>query len=143
VTRAPAGRAVTAESLGAWLLKVDPLERSDFVSLETRCVRPSYRTDLVRAGQPVLVWVSGSDPRRPGGLRAAGLTTGEVGPHGAELALPLRVRPVRPPVTRADLLAEPDLRDLEVLRMPAGSNPSYLDRAQYAALLAAFPQVVG
>jgi hypothetical protein len=39
------------------------------------------------------------------------------------------------PVDRADLLADPVLREAEVLRMPAGSNPSWLSTAQYAALL--------
>src|SRR3712207_8593493 len=32
---------------------------------------------------------------------------------------------------RSALLADPDLRDAEVLRMPAGSNPSWLSPAQY------------
>jgi hypothetical protein len=44
-------------------------------------------------------------------------------------------------VERAELLADPLLRDLEVIRMPAGSNPSYVDRAQYRTLRQAFPQL--
>jgi hypothetical protein len=39
------------------------------------------------------------------------------------------------PVDRAELLADPAARDAEVLRMPAGSNPSWLSAAQYAAVL--------
>jgi hypothetical protein len=43
------------------------------------------------------------------------------------------------PVPRADLLADPRMRDAEVLRMPAGSNPSWLSAGQYAAVLAHLP----
>ena len=42
------------------------------------------------------------------------------------------------PVLRAELLLDPVLATAEVVRMPAGSNPSYLDREQYAALRAAY-----
>ncbi len=44
----------------------------------------------------------------------------------------------RRPVLRAELLLDPVLATAEVMRMPAGSNPSYLDREQYAALRAAY-----
>ena len=81
----PTVPAVSADTLGAWLLKAGPadgavaeLARNGFEDVATRCVRPSYRTRLVVA---------------------------------------------------------------EVLRVAAGSNPSYLDAAQYAALREAFPQV--
>jgi hypothetical protein len=40
------------------------------------------------------------------------------------------------PVARADLLRDPAARDAEVLRMPAGSNPSWLSAGQFAAVLA-------
>ena len=36
---------------------------------------------------------------------------------------------------RADLLHDPRFRDAEVLRMPAGSNPSWLTATQLAAVL--------
>jgi hypothetical protein len=39
-------------------------------------------------------------------------------------------------VPRGALLADPRARDAEVLRMPAGSNPSWLSADQYAAVLA-------
>jgi hypothetical protein len=142
-------RALTLDSLGAWLLKASPADGAlddvvaeDFRSVTTRCVRPSYRTELVRPGQPVLLWVSGSDPRHPSGISARGRTTGTVvvtdqdGP-----VMPVSLCPVDPAVPRGLLLQDPVLARLEVLRMPAGSNPSYLDRAQYAALCSAFPQV--
>ncbi|HET6394788.1 MAG TPA: hypothetical protein VFG13_18315, partial [Blastococcus sp.] len=39
------------------------------------------------------------------------------------------------PVPRAALLSDPRMRDAEVLRMPAGSNPSWLSAGQFAAVL--------
>ena len=144
----PTAPAVTAASLGAWLVKADPaggavarLARDGFRDVSTRCVRASYRTRLVRAGQPVLLWVSGADARHPAGIHAAGRTTGPVedGPDG--LVVPVELRVVDPYVPRAALLADPRLAGLEVLRFAAGSNPSYLDVTQYAALRTVFPQV--
>jgi hypothetical protein len=142
------GRALTTGSLGAWLLKASPAGgaldepvRTGFASVTTRCVRPSYRTALVTSGQPVLLWVSGRDPGLPPGVHAAGWTTGPVAdsPDGPVMAV--RLAPVLPVVPRDALAADPVLARLEVLRMPAGSNPSYLDVEQYDALCAAFPQV--
>ena len=144
-------RAVSPETLGAWLLKVDPavsavreLAREGFAPIAHRCVRPSYRTDLVRPGQPVLVWVSGHDPVVPAGLHAQGRTAGlpAASDDGTgRLDLPVALGPLRPPVPRAELLGHPVLRRLEVLRMPAGSNPSHLTREELDALRAGWPQV--
>jgi hypothetical protein len=140
-------RAVTLDSLGAWLVKASPAHlrveemlRTGFRDLVSRCVRPTYRADLVAEGQPVLLWVSGGDRRHPSGIYAAGIATGPVA-LGGEVAMPVRLQPVDPVVERAELLADPLLRDLEVIRMPAGSNPSYVDRAQYRTLRQAFPQL--
>ena len=140
--------ALSESSLGAWLVKTSPgasplaeLVRTGFETVTRRCVRPTYRVGLIRAGQPVLLWVSGRDRGHPAGLYAAGFTTGPVEPEGMELAMPLRLRPVEPVVTREEILARPGLSGLEVIRMPAGSNPSYLDKQQYRALQSAFPQV--
>ena len=143
-----AERAVTATTLGAWLVKarpdglpLDDLVQSGFRGLTSRCVRPSYRTDLIREDQPVLLWVSGGDPSHPPGIYATGRTTGPAGLLGNELAMPLRLRAVVPVVLRDEVLAQRALSDLEVLRMPAGSNPSYLDALQYSALQQAFAQL--
>jgi hypothetical protein len=142
-------RAVTEESLGAWLLKVDPTHApmaewlsTDFATVTSRCVRPTYRSRLVRDGHPVLLWVSGSDPAFPPGIHAHGRATGPVrdddesGP-----VMTVRLRTTEPVVPRAELLATPVLHDLEVLRMPAGSNPSFLDRDAWDVLREQFPQV--
>ena len=148
---APQRPAVTRESLGAWLIKAAPgalpiAEHlgTGFRALTTRCVRRSYRADLVESGQPVLLWVSGADRTFPAGIYASGRTTGRVGPgeDDAGLVMPVDLRAVVPPVRRAEVLAHPTLSQIEVVRMPAGSNPSYLDRAQLQALHEEWPHVV-
>jgi hypothetical protein len=98
-----------------------------------RCVRPSYRLGLIGPGQPVLLWVSGRD--HPG-VHALGEVTGPVTAGEGGPVLPVRLTRLAEPVDRAELLTDPVARDAEVLRMPAGSNPSWLSAAQYAAVLA-------
>jgi hypothetical protein len=99
----------------------------------TRCVRRSYRLDLIAVGQPCLLWVSGHD--RPG-VHAVGAVAGPVSDdeHGDGPAVPVRLALLPEPILRADLLTDPRIRDAEVLRMPAGSNPSWLSREQFAAV---------
>jgi hypothetical protein len=100
----------------------------------TRCVRRSYRLDLIDAGQPCLLWLSGRD--RPG-VHALGVVTGGVQPDGDDRwTVPLELTLLPQPIPRAELLADPVAREAEVLRMPAGSNPSWLSAAQFAAVLA-------
>lgn len=106
----------------------------------TRCVRRSYRLDLVVPGQPVLLWVSG---RALPGVHAIGTVSGPVRERGADdgaddggPVLPVRLTRLPDPVERSELLADPHFRSAEVLRMPAGSNPSWLSSAQFAAVLA-------
>jgi len=141
-------RAVTASGLGAWLLKtsdddesVARLVRTGFATVTDRCIRPTYRADLVRPGQPVLLWVSGSSRVHPAGIYAAGHTTGSAERVGSQLVMPLTLRPLSPPVLRRDLLRHPSLSQLEVLRMPAGSNPSFLTHEDLDALRTEWPQL--
>jgi hypothetical protein len=84
------------------------------------------------AGQPCLLWLSGRD--RPG-VHALGVLTGGAVPAGDSWAVPVRLVLLSEPVPRADLLTDPVAREAEVLRMPAGSNPSWLSPAQFAAVL--------
>lgn len=150
---------MTRETLGAWLVKtspgatpVDELMRTGFATVTHRCVRPSYRVEVVAQGQPVLLWISGNDARHPAGVYAQGHTTGPVEPDttpdpagGASgrpaLVMPIRLAPLDPPILRRELQQHPRLAALEVLRMPAGSNPSFLTRAQLHELGKEFPQL--
>ncbi len=105
--------------------------RAGFAGVETWCVRPTYRTGLVAAGQPVLLWVSGTEPGLPSGIHAHGRTTGPAG----DGVMPVVLAPLAEPLLRPDLVAHPELASLEVLRMPAGSNPSYVTPHQLGVLV--------
>ena len=98
----------------------------------TRCLRSSYRLQLMSAGQPCLLWVSGRD--RPG-VHALGTLAGPPVRDDSGPVVPVRLTLLTEPVDRAELLADPVARGAEVLRMPAGSNPSWLSRPQFAAVL--------
>jgi hypothetical protein len=135
---------ITLDDLGAWLLKGN----ADAVDLAARfaqrphvdrwCVRPGYRMRLMRAGQPVLFWASGSRGRLPYGIWGSGRLAGapELDPADGRWHVPLDLDIAGPAgrVRREELRADPRLRDLEVLRQPQGSNPSYVTVAQMAAL---------
>jgi hypothetical protein len=130
---------LTTEDVACWVLKTArpphdlvPGWRPGAARELTRCVHPSYRLGLMEAGRPCLLWLSGHD--RPG-VHALGTVTGAPEPGTDGPAVPLRVTLLNQPVTRAELLADDRARDAEVLRMPAGSNPSWLSRAQFAAVL--------
>jgi hypothetical protein len=98
----------------------------------TRCVRASYRLDLMAPGQPCLLWVSGrSEP----GVHALGSLTGAPREADGGPIVPVEFTLLPDPLPRAALLLDPVARDAEVLRMPAGSNPSWLSAAQFAVVL--------
>ena len=97
-----------------------------------RCVRRSYRLDLMAAGQPCLLWLSGRN--RPG-VHALGEVSGEAEDRADGPVVPVRLTLLSRPIRRAELLADPRMQDAEVLRMPAGSNPSWLSSVQFAAVL--------
>ena len=149
--------AVTATSLGAWLIKgsagvsaMDQLIRTGFSTVTTWCLRQTYRTDLVEPGQPVLFWISGSSATRPAGIYAQGSTRGRTtaaddepdeGRGLPKVLMPVELRQLTAPVLRRDLLQHPTLSRIEVLRMPAGSNPSFVSPDALEALRSGWPQV--
>ena len=139
-------RALTEDSLGAWLIKArgaEPATRlhveSSFAEVTTRCVRPSYRTGLVRSGQRVLLWISGNEPGLPAGIHAQGRTVGVA----ADGVIPVELSALPVPLLRNELSGHPELSSMEVLRMPAGSNPSYVTRDQLAVLAELCPELAG
>jgi hypothetical protein len=129
---------LTTRDVACWVFKTATPAPSGEL---TRCVRPSYRLGLMAAGQPCLLWRSGRD--RPG-VHALGVLTGGAVDGDGGPVVPVRLTALAEPVLRADLLPDPAFRDAEVVRMPAGSNPSWLSAAQYAAVLArADPAALG
>ena len=124
---------LTAEDVACWLLKSagwpEGLARTGDGQRLHRCLRRSYRLDLMAPGQPCLLWVSGRD--RPG-VAALGRLGGRPGPDG-RVEVELSVLPA--PLARADLLTDARFRAAEVVRMAAGSNPSYLRADELAAVV--------
>lgn len=130
---------LTERDVACWVLKttrppqsVSPGWTAAAPQRLDRCVRRSYRLDLVAPGQPCLLWLSGRD--RPG-VHALGEVTDGVEERADGPVLHVRLGLLSVPVPRSELLADPRMRDAEVLRMPAGSNPSWLSAGQFAAVL--------
>ena len=136
---------VSGDDLGAWLLKASG-DHSDVAERAARrdavahwCVHRSYRTALMRTGQPALLWVSGSRRVTPG-IWAVGTLTGVAADDGGpgrrqHVPLTLRWLPGDARLSRDEVRADPRLADLEVLRQPQAANPSFVNRAQYRAIL--------
>ncbi|WP_309238409.1 hypothetical protein [Actinoplanes aureus] len=144
-----AQRTVTADNLGAWLLKgnADHTDLRGRFAREPRvgrwCVQPSYRVRLMGAGQPVLFWGSGSRHRDVAyGIWGLGTLTGparqEDDGSGWWVPLGLTIAPPDEWIRREVLRAHPELADLEVLRQPQAANPSFVTRRQFAVILAEF-----
>lgn len=137
-------RALSSETLGAWLVKASggapstrAHVRAGFAEVSTWCVQPTYRTTLVAEGQHVLLWVSGSERDQPAGIYARGRTTG----LAASGVMPVVLAPVPHPLLRSELVGHPGLEGLEVLRMPAGSNPSFVTPEQLRVLVELCPDL--
>lgn len=136
-----ARRSLRADGVGSWLLKstVPPSVLSPgWVCGEerilTRCLRRSYRLQLMVPGQPCVLWVSGPQA----GVHAVGALVSPPadGPApGSQATVDVALRLLPEPVPRAVLRADTALAGAEVLRMPAGSNPSYLTPSQATVLL--------
>ncbi|WP_433010809.1 hypothetical protein [Kribbella sp. CA-294648] len=137
----PAQR-VSRETLGAWILKCNPAVTNLPELIEhgvgSWCVQKTYRTTLFEPGQPCLLWVSGSARAKPTpGLWATGHLTGPADWRPGEptkYVVPLTLDFLPEPLPRTLLTAHPALADLEVIRQPQMSNPSFATQPQYAAL---------
>ena len=153
----PTTRTVTRENLGAWLLKCNP-RTWDFESfrrsgepLDNWSVQPTYRTDLIEAGQRVLLWVTGSDGAHPQpGLWGTGFTTGSVYAGSPEtgdplwfdedqrerstLFAPVTMQIRQEPIPRPTLQADPGLANMEIFRQPQMGNPLWVSTAELEAM---------
>ncbi|MEV5821711.1 hypothetical protein ABUL04_15710 [Micromonospora harpali] len=136
-------RRVSLDDLGAWLVKGNA-DRVDLAArfrrdprVESWCVRPGYRARLMRPGQPVVLWASGSRGRLPYGVWGVGrVAAPPVVDRDGGWSVPLDLTVLDEPdrVPRHRLRADARLGGLEVLRQPQAANPSYLTVAQFAAL---------
>ena len=96
-----------------------------------RCLRRTYRLGLLAVGQPCVLWVSGRvDP----GVAAVGRIASDVEEEASGPVVDVELTALAAVVARAELVADARFADAEVVRMPAGSNPSFLRPAQWAAL---------
>ncbi|MEU4391698.1 EVE domain-containing protein [Kribbella sp. NPDC023855] len=140
-----ASQRVTQENFGSWIMKCNPavsnLPELIEHGVSSWCVQKTYRTRLFEPGQPVLLWVSGSARATPApGIWATGHVTGPADwrPSSSgeppKYVVPLTLDFLPQPIPRALLVTHPALTDLEVLRQPQMSNPSFATRSQYAAL---------
>jgi hypothetical protein len=139
-------RSITRDNLGAWLLKANPESGSPVTRwieqggkvVESWCVVPGYRSELMIAGDKVVLWVSGNGRRVARGIWGLGHVTAPVDDTGHELSVPLELPLLAEPVPAEDLVAA-GITDLEVQRMPQGSNPSWLTAQQLTRLTPLLP----
>ena len=136
-----AARAVTEATLGAWLIKCDPRVNPNLLApgpdgvarVTSRCVARGYRAELMKAGDRVFLWVSGDGRTLARGIWGVGHVTGVVEGSVTEVFVPVDIPLVVTPLTDVDLRAV-GVDDLEVQRMPAGSNPSWVSNEQLARI---------
>jgi hypothetical protein len=136
---------LSLDDVACWVLKsrrppqeIDPGWRSGSRASLQRCLRLSYRVELMQAGQPCLLWLSGQNEP---GVHAIGTLAGDAVVQGMgeaggrEATVTVSLLRLQEPLPRRGLLADPVFAGAEVLRMPAGSNPSYLSPDRLAALV--------
>lgn len=156
-------QAITDTNFGAWVIKCHPdvWDIMTFLELghdhiDSWSIRKSYRTDLMKPGQPVVFWVSGP---RDGDVVFRGvwgigtLTTPAEdfpGMSAKEAKASLwrdAFRATEPgwgvgteitlmddPIPSAIVQADPALASCEIFRAPQMSNPAFLTRAEFKAL---------
>lgn len=152
---------ITAQTLGAWLLRCNPegvWDLPGFVAdggdwIGDWSVVKNYRSEMMKPGDRVVLWVSGNGRHMARGIWGIGYVTGlvqdeipeasaaeEVGywlSEEARLAVTNSIDVDIPllgtPVTDAELKAA-GVDDLEVQRQPQGSNPSWISTEQLTRL---------
>ena len=151
--------------VGAWVLKARPSlwdigeALRQGVELDWWRLAPSYRVELVRPGQPCVMWVTRGDATTRSGIWAVGEITGEpvddTGDpddplwldHDAQRQvrprIPVRLEVLERPVLREELLDHPDLVRTEILRVPRIGNPAALTPQEWAAVLALVEEAPG
>lgn len=156
--------AITPDNFGSWLVRCNPAkwdlagyiadggDRVDSVS-----VVDNYRSAMMAPGQKVVLWVSGNGRLMARGIWGLGHVTAPVRDEPADavpdhrsLWLDERTRRgvshavfvdiplLDTPITDAELKSSV-IADLEVQRVPMGSNPSWLSRDQLSRVRPLLP----
>jgi len=148
------GSAVTTKphrlaraDIGAWVFTANPASpeaRSALggkTTLDERCVRRSYRADLIEPGDAAVLWVSGSRtaPTTPGIWMTGHITTEvradvEGDEETGRPSVGVRLRLLEKPLAREQLTADRRTSSIEVIARPWMSNPSYLTPTEWAAV---------
>lgn len=156
---------VSLDTLGAWVFKCDPktfdiaamvADGDDWVTGWT--IADNYRSEMMAAGQPAILWVSGptkgakGDPLpgiwgighvagraewsafRESGELDGGYWINKKKEQAASYGVPLDVKILPKPLDRKILKQDFTLRTAEVFRMPQGSNPTFLNKEEFSAL---------
>lgn len=154
------------DDLGAWMVKCNPavfdIEAARTVGkpITSWTVTPSYRTELMAAGQRILLWVTGSAGACPTpGVWGVGTVAGRIFTQSpghdpgfwldeAERQrqttfVPVDIALFDAPVDRDALRCDARLPNLEILRQPKMSNPLWVTRDEYARLERYLPVVAG
>ncbi|HUW77508.1 MAG TPA: DUF3883 domain-containing protein [Candidatus Nanopelagicaceae bacterium] len=157
------GDLVSLETLGAWVFKCNP-EVWDILAwiedgndrIDDWTIVDNYRSKLLAAGQPAIVWVSGptQGAKALPGIWGVGQVVGSAQwgvrmsreevkkgfwkdvkkGQAATYWVPLAVDLLPKPLDRMILATDPILRNAEVFKQPQGSNPSFLTKKEYASL---------
>jgi hypothetical protein len=144
--------------VGAWVLKARPslwdigAALRHGIELDWWRLAHTYRVELVRAGQPCVMWVTRGDATTRSGIWAVGAITGEPVEDTGDPDDPLwrdrdaqrQVRPRIPvelevlerPVLREELVDHPELQRTEILRVPRIGNPAALTPREWSAVQA-------
>lgn len=139
---------ITDDNLGAWLIKCQPEVNVEvsraILDGETEpitrwCVATNYRSAMMKPGDRALLWISGDGRRLARGIWGTGQVTGVVrrmldpaGDDTDKLEVPLHVGLLREGLSAERIKAAGV--DLEVFRVPQGSNPSWVSKEQLSAL---------
>ena len=132
-----AKRTVTAESLGAWVIKCNPAKTDVEPMLAAGrakslwCVAGNYRSRLMAPGHQVLFWVS-AHPRR--GIWGAGRITAAPVLDGGTLHVATSIALFDEPVPAAALKEVRGLETMEVFRSPQQANPSWVTAEEWTVL---------
>lgn len=132
-----AGRGVTHENLGAWVIKCNP-QKTPLAPMvaageakRSWCVADNYRSGLMQPGQRALFWVSAHRHR---GFWGAGIITGVATREDGRLHVPVEIPLFGAPLTAAELSTVPELATLELFRSPQQANPSWVSKREVRIL---------